>query len=104
MLEREGHITVPSEFTRAKATVIRAIRRFIKVLGLKRGKNKGVQNYQLKLANQRLRCRVLHCVDTALHYTVTLFCDYILSLQTASLVITAPAPLHPARLVCFIYW
>jgi hypothetical protein len=49
MLEREGHITVPHECPRAKATAIRAVRRFINALGFRRGKKKGVQNYQLKL-------------------------------------------------------
>jgi hypothetical protein len=55
VLGRKKHITVNRDSPKAIESATRAIRRFIRVIGYKRGKKKGVQNYQLKQINRRLR-------------------------------------------------
>jgi hypothetical protein len=55
VLERKKHITVNRDSPKAIESATRAVRRFIRALGYKRGKKKGVQNYQLKQINRRLR-------------------------------------------------
>jgi hypothetical protein len=55
VLERKKHITVNRDSQKAIESATWVVRRFIRALGYKRGKKKGVQNYQLKQINRRLR-------------------------------------------------
>jgi hypothetical protein len=55
VLERNKHITVDQDSPKAIESATRAVRRFIRAIGYERVKNKGLQNYQLKQINRRLR-------------------------------------------------
>jgi hypothetical protein len=55
VLERKKHITVDKDSPKAIESATRAVRRFTRALGYKRGKKKVVHNYQLKQINRKLR-------------------------------------------------